>query len=77
MAGVTEQFEQNSKQYPGELVNDVHSRLNPTIVKKKIAVTSCQEIIELIQTAHNNSDRICIAGDAMLWVGSSSSHLDC
>ncbi len=62
MSGVTEQFEQNSRQFPGELVNDVHSRLNPTIVKKRVAVKSCQEIIDLIQIAHSDGDRICIAG---------------
>ena len=43
------------------LVNYVHSRLNPTIVKKRVAVKSCQEIIDLIQNAQLSGERICIA----------------
>ncbi len=62
MSKATIQIEQNDKQTAGELVNDIHSHLNPTIVKKKISVKSCQEISSLIQSTQNNGNRICIAG---------------
>lgn len=46
----------------GHLVNDVHSRLNPTIVKKIASVISDEEIIDAIAVARAEGEHICIAG---------------
>ncbi len=62
MFTILERFAQNNRLPEGELVNDVHSRLNPTFVKKRIAITGRDEIVQLIRAARINGDHICIAG---------------
>jgi len=45
-----------------ELVNDKHSRLNPTIVKKRMSPNSVSQLVDGLKTAHTNGDHISVAG---------------
>jgi FAD/FMN-containing dehydrogenase len=47
---------------PGNMVNDVHSRLNPTTVEEIVAVRSLESIVDAVEQARAQGRRICIAG---------------
>ena len=46
----------------GEIVNDIHSRLNPTLVKNKVVPNDLSQLVAAIKYARNSKQRICIAG---------------
>lgn len=63
MSQTSTESESGNKSLPGgHLVNDVHSRLNPTVVKHITRAKSQAEIIELIQSTQLTGEHICIAG---------------
>ncbi len=55
-------FDFTKAKYFGELVNDMHSGLNPTLVKRNISISARSELVDSIRNARINKDRICVAG---------------
>ena len=44
------------------LVNDMHSGLNPTVVKKIVVPKCLRDLTQIIHTARMNGEKLCIAG---------------
>src|SRR6266571_1148659 len=53
---------QNPASKPGQIVNDVHSRLNETRVNRIVTPGSIQEVQEIVAQARKESRAISIAG---------------
>ncbi|HEY9870810.1 MAG TPA: FAD-binding oxidoreductase [Candidatus Obscuribacterales bacterium] len=51
-----------SESLPGNVVNDIHSRLNPTTVEEIVAVRSLESLRQAVQRARSQGRTICIAG---------------
>ncbi|MBS1998796.1 MAG: FAD-dependent oxidoreductase, partial [Cyanobacteria bacterium SZAS LIN-2] len=45
-----------------ELVNDKHSRLNPTLVKSRVAPVSAGNMVDFVRMARAAGEKICVAG---------------
>jgi len=61
----------------GVLVNDTHSQLNPTRVRRDVAVDSVESLQTTVQAARREGRAISIAAAGMLWVVSSSAPTLC
>ncbi len=51
-----------SREAEPELVNDTHSKLNPTLLKKRIEAKTTLELLAQVKRSAKQNEKICIAG---------------